>query len=71
MAVSHRNNIWKTQLFGLFALAFLSSTLSNAQYTEVINSNRPGESVGAFAVGTGVIQLESGFFYEQRDHSLL
>jgi len=33
-----------------------------AQYTETINSNRPGQSQGAFAVGTNVIQLESGFY---------
>ncbi|MBT8280610.1 MAG: transporter [Muriicola sp.] len=39
-----------------------------AQYTEVINSNRPGLSVSAYAVGKGVVQLETGFLYEQRDH---
>ncbi len=40
-----------------------------SQYTEVINSNRPGLSVSAYAVGKGVVQLESGFLYEQRDHT--
>ena len=32
-----------------------------AQYTDVINSNRPSESVSAFAVGQNIFQLESGF----------
>jgi hypothetical protein len=36
-----------------------------AQYTDVINSNRPGNSNGAYAVGKGVIQLESGYLNEQ------
>ena len=42
-----------------------------AQYTDVINSNRPGLSVSAYAVGHNVIQLEAGPFYQQSDHSLL
>ena len=41
-----------------------------AQYTDVINSNRPGLSVSAYAVGKSVIQLEAGLFYEQSDHEL-
>lgn len=42
-----------------------------SQYTDVINSNRPGLSVSAYAVGKNVIQAEIGLFYEQRDHTLL
>lgn len=42
-----------------------------AQYTDVINSNRPGLSVSAYAVGKNVLQAELGVFYEQQDHSLL
>ena len=42
-----------------------------SQYTDVINSNRPGLSVSAYAVGRNVIQFEAGAFYEQSDHSLL
>lgn len=42
-----------------------------AQYTDVINSNRPGLSVSAYAVGRNVVQLEMGLFYEQSDHALL
>ncbi|ASV28778.1 transporter [Maribacter cobaltidurans] len=42
-----------------------------AQYTDVINSNRPGLSVSAYAVGKNVVQAEMGLFYEQSDHTLL
>ena len=37
--------------------------LVNAQYTEVINSNRPGFSESPYSVGKGVYQIETGFFY--------
>lgn len=56
----------------LFILAMIGScTAVFSQYTDVINSNRPGLSVSAYAVGTGIIQAELGMGYEQRDHSLL
>ena len=38
-----------------------------AQYTEVINSNRPGFSESPYSVGTGIYQLESTFFYRKSD----
>ncbi len=44
---------------------------TNAQYTEVINSNRPGVSRSAFSVGTNVIQLEVGPYTVKEEHSLL
>ena len=34
-----------------------------AQYTDVINSNRPGESQSAFSVGTKVLQFELGSYF--------
>lgn len=42
---------------------------THAQYTEVINSNRPGTSQSAFSVGTKVLQFEIGpyFIKEKRD----
>ena len=43
-------------------LVLFSFTHVNAQYTEVINSNRPGVSESAFSIGTGVIQFEAGAF---------
>ena len=39
------------------------SYLLNAQYTNVINSNRPGFSESPYSVGTSIYQLETGFFY--------
>ena len=41
-----------------------------AQYTETINSNRPGASQGAFAVGRQVVQAESGIDFGNDTHSL-
>ncbi|WP_127845168.1 transporter [Psychroflexus aestuariivivens] len=43
--------------------------VSQAQYTETINSNRPGESFGAYAVGTNVLQFETGLAYGEDTHS--
>ncbi|RNC90186.1 MAG: transporter [Allomuricauda sp.] len=51
----------------LFIL-FLVPALGLAQYTDVINSNRPGLSVSAYAVGKNVVQAEFGALYEQQDH---
>lgn len=42
-----------------------------AQYTEMINSNRPGQSQGAFSVGRGVYQAEIGGYYEKQAHKYL
>jgi hypothetical protein len=70
MVVSHRYKAWKKPICGLLLWSIFWATPLHSQYTDVINSNRPGESVGAFAVGTGVIQLESGLFYEKQSHSL-
>ena len=41
-----------------------------AQYTEVINSNRPGTSRSDFSVGTGVLQFEAGPYIVKEDHSV-
>ena len=62
--------ISKRTLFELVVLLALPLYVS-AQYTDVINSNRPGLSVSAYAVGKNVVQVEMGLFYEQSDHSLL
>ena len=42
------------------ALFILASTNLYSQYTDVINSNRPGVSRSAFSVGTKVVQFEVG-----------
>ena len=55
----------------LYIILLLSPAMGAGQYTDVINSNRPGKANSAYAVGKGVIQAETGIFFEQQDHSLL
>ncbi len=43
----------------------------NAQYTDVINSNRPGVSKSAFSVGTNVLQFELGAQTIKQEHTPL
>lgn len=50
---------------------FLGIFHAQAQYTETINSNRPGSSQGGFAVGKDVLQLEIGPFMGNDKHALL
>lgn len=52
------------------ALLLVSFSLF-AQYTDVINSNRPGVSRSAFSVGTNVIQLEAGPYFIKEKHTPL
>lgn len=54
----------------LHILVLIISSSVNAQYTEVINSNRPGGSYSAFSVGKNVIQGEFGLMYEKQKHNL-
>jgi hypothetical protein len=42
-----------------------------SQYTEVINSNRPGVSRSAFSVGTNVVQFEVGPYTVKEEHTPL
>lgn len=41
------------------------------QHTDEINSNRPGETMSAFAVGKSVIQVESGIYGIKENHDIL
>lgn len=52
----------------IFLLFFIVTQLCFSQYTEVINSNRPGNSMSAFSVGKRVIQAETGVIYKSLDH---
>ena len=45
-------------------LLMLMAQLSYGQYTEVINSRRPGFSDSPYSVGTKVYQVEAGLFYK-------
>jgi Putative MetA-pathway of phenol degradation len=53
----------------LFLLLLVQSSFG--QYTDIINSNRPSESMSAFAVGRTVIQVESGLNYAKENHDEL
>ncbi|MEQ6123342.1 transporter [Pseudotenacibaculum sp. MALMAid0570] len=48
-----------------FLLMFLTISMVSAQYTGVINSNRPGFSESPYSVGTGIYQLETSIFYRK------
>lgn len=52
-------------------LSVLAYNLANAQYTEVINSNRPGVSESTFSVGTNVVQAEVGAYTVNEEHTPL
>ncbi len=53
----------------LTTLLLVQSALG--QYTELINTNQPGGSQGAFSVGTRVLQFETGFSFGKEKHELL
>jgi hypothetical protein len=44
--------------------------INYGQHTDQINSNRPGETMSAFAVGKSVIQLETGIYGIKENHLL-
>ena len=58
-----------TVLFLLFC--FFSVQFGFSQYTDVINSNRPGNSMSAFSVGKTVIQIESVVSLINEKHDIL
>lgn len=56
----------------LLSLSILiSSSIGYAQFTDEVNSNRPGKSMMAFSVGKTVIQAESGLNYIKENHENL
>lgn len=62
-----KKRLLKILICGMFTIPLVAFS----QYTDVINSNRPGLSVSAYAIGTNVLQAEFGLAYEQQDHSKL
>ena len=55
-------------------LSFILSAiplLAISQYTDIINSNRPGQSVSAYAIGKNVLQTEFGLSFDRQKHFLL
>ena len=60
------------RLLVFFLLIFLLKiNLGYSQFTDIINSNRPGTSSGAFSVGKNILQLENGFYFTNEKHQLL
>ena len=55
--------------FFLVGFLLISAT-QYAQYTDIINSNRPGKSMSAFSVGKTVIQAEAGLYGIREKHDL-
>ena len=55
----------------IVAVFLLISATQYAQYTDIINSNRPGKSMSAFSVGKTVIQAEAGLYGVSEKHDLL
>ena len=58
------------KIFVLILISLLTQ-FSFGQYTDVINSNRPGVSRSAFSVGTNVLQFEAGPYILKEEHTPL
>lgn len=55
----------------ILVLLSMATSFIHAQFTDVINSNRPGESMSPFSIGKTVIQAETGVTYLNEEHDLL
>lgn len=55
----------------LLSATLFSAFVGKAQFTDEVNSNRPGKSMMAFAVGKSVIQTEAGMNYISENHKKL
>ncbi len=63
---SFKLHVFITMKLSLFSFVFFFiSLIANAQYTDVINSNKPGFSESPYSVGTGVYQFESNLFFRK------
>ena len=68
--LTKKNNMYKFKI--LFAATiFMIPCIHYGQHTDQINSNRPGETMSAFAVGKSVIQIETGIYGIKEKHNLL
>ena len=68
MVLNSLNNKMKKHLI---IFLFLTPLILSAQYTESINSNRPGTSHGAFSIGKDVLQFELGISQLNLNHKYL
>lgn len=61
-----------SKLHHIIVLVTLFLTTSHyAQFTDIINSNRPGTSMSAFSVGKTVFQIESGLYGIKKSNQVL
>ncbi len=51
------------RIFNFFIFYVLFTSIGNAQYTNVINANKPGNTETPFAVGTNIFQFENATSY--------
>lgn len=65
-----KNNMFKTKIVLIVAI-LLIPFIHYGQHTDQINSNRPGETMSAFAVGKSVIQVETGIYGIKQNHEIL
>ena len=61
----------KAAKLSILILTTLLSNFTFSQYTDLINSNRPGVSRSAFSVGTNVLQFEAGPYILKEEHTPL
>ena len=54
--------------FILLFIVISNFQIVSAQYTEIINSKRPGFSESPYSVGTDVFQFETGLFYRNSNN---
>lgn len=60
----------KFKILSILLIIFIYQS-NFGQYTDVINSNRPGESMSAYSVGKQIVQFETGINYISTKHALL
>jgi hypothetical protein len=60
----------KIKILLIVAISMIPS-IHYSQHTDQINSNRPGETMSAYAVGKSVIQIETGVYGIKQNHRLL
>ena len=60
----------KVLLISFFLNLFLVHNI-NSQYTEIINTNKPGYSQGAFSVGKNILQFENTAYFSENSHDII
>lgn len=60
----------KALLFSFFLNIFLVPNI-HSQYTEIINTNKPGSSQGAFSVGKNILQFENAAYFSETSHNII